>query len=245
MRDLRGKSAIVTGGAVRLGRALAERLAREGLDVCIQYGNSRASADETLNALRSYGVRATSVQADFNQPVVAAQTVLEHAAQAFGHVDVLINSAAIFESGSLRETDEANWDRHLNINLKAPTFLSRELAKSRSSGSPAHIVNIVDWRAERPGVGHLAYTVAKAGLVALTKILAQELAPQIQVNAIAPGAILPAPGASQEQFEALGRESPLQRTGCPDDIADALVYLLRSEYVTGEVLHVTGGQELL
>lgn len=244
MRDLKGQTAIVTGGAVRLGRALAERLAREGVDVCIQYGNSRAAADEAVRALQGCGVRATSVQADFSEPVVAAQRVCAHALREFGRVDVLINSAAIFERGSLREMDETNWDRHLNINLKTPAFLCREFAKSLASGSPAHIVNIVDWRAERPGVGHLAYTVAKAGLVALTKSLALELAPQVQVNAIAPGAILPAPGASPEQFEALGRQAPLQRTGHPDDIADAVVYLLRSEYVTGEVMHVTGGQEL-
>jgi len=244
MRDLRGKSAIVTGGAVRLGRALAERLAREGVDVCIQFGSSRAAADETVLALSSYGVRATAVQADFNAPVAAAERVMKHAIQELGRAEILINSAAIFESGTLAGTDEANWDRHANINLKSPVFLCREFAKLRDAGSPGHIVNIVDWRAMRPGVGHLAYTVAKAGLVALTKILALELAPQVQVNAIAPGAILPAPGASQEQFAAVGRQAPLQRTGHPDDIADALVSLLRSEYVTGEVLNVTGGQQL-
>jgi len=244
MRDLKGQAAIVTGGAVRLGRALAERLAREGVDVCIQYGNSGAAAEETVHTLEGLGVRATSVQADFHEPVGAAERVCSHALREFGRVDVLINSAAIFEHGSLLETDEANWDRHLNINLKAPAFLSRAFAKSLEPGRPAHIVNVVDWRAERPGAGYLAYTVAKAGLVALTKALALDLAPQVQVNAIAPGAILPAPGASQEQFEALGRQSPLQRTGHPDDIANAVVYLLRSEYVTGEVMHVTGGQEL-
>jgi NAD(P)-dependent dehydrogenase (short-subunit alcohol dehydrogenase family) len=244
MRNLRGQTAIVTGGAVRLGRALVDRLAREGADVCVHYGSSRAAAEETVRALRKLGVRATSVQADVNEPVSAAQHVCAHALREFGRIDVLINNAAIFARGSLLETDEVNWDRHLNINLKSPVFLCRELAKSLARDSRAHIVNIVDWRAERPGAGHLAYSVAKAGLVALTKALALELAPQVQVNAIAPGAILPAPGASREQFAALGRQAPLQRTGHPDDIADAVVYLLRSEFVTGEVLHVTGGQEL-
>ena len=244
MRDLKGRVAIVTGGAVRVGRALAERLAREGMDVCIQYGSSGGAADEVMRALQGLGVRATAVQADFNEPVRAAERVCAHAVKEFGRVDVLINNAAIFERGSLLETDEANWDRHLNINLKAPAFLSRAFAKALAPGGSGHIVNIVDWRAERPGAGYLAYTVAKAGLVALTKSLALDLAPRVQVNAVAPGAILPAPGASQEQFEALGRQSPLQRTGHPDDIADAIVYLLRSEYVTGEVMQVTGGQEL-
>src|SRR5262249_6965181 len=146
--------------------------------------------------------------------------------------------------GKLDSTDAANWDRHLDINLKAPAFLCREFAKRLAPGRPAHIVNMVDWRALRPGVGHLAYTVSKAGLVALTRILAQELAPHVQVTAIAPGPILPAPGMSDERFAALGRSIPLERTGQPDDIADALVYLLRSEFVTGEILQVTGGQHL-
>lgn len=244
MRELRGQSAIVTGGAVRLGRALAERLAREGADVCIHYGRSKRDADETVSALRAAGVRATSVEADFMAPEPAACRVLAHAVKELGRVDVLVNSAAIFEPGRLGNTDEANWDRHLDINLKTPAYLCREFAKTLPAGVLGHIVNIVDWRALRPGVGHLAYTVSKAGLVALTRILAQELAPQVQVNAIAPGAILPAPESSPEAFAAIGRTTPLQRTGNPDDIADALVYLLRSEYVTGEVLHVTGGQQL-
>lgn len=244
MRDLCGKSAIVTGGAVRLGRALADRLAREGLDVCIQYSSSQAAAADAVPALRAQGVRAAAVQADFTDPVAAARRVVEQAVQELGRVDVLINCAAIFEPGTLAETDEANWDRHLNINLKAPAYLCREFTKALSPGSTGHIVNIVDWRALRPGVGHLAYTVAKSGLVALTSILAQELAPRVQVNAIAPGAILPVPGSSPAEFAAIGRTTPLQRTGHPDDIADALIYLLRSEYVTGEVVHVTGGQHL-
>lgn len=244
MHDLRGKTAIVTGGAVRLGRALAERLAREEMNVCISFANSREAAGETHNVLDSHGIRALATHADFNDPVQAARQLIATAQASYGQLDVLVNCAAIFEPGTLAETDEANWDRHLNINLKAPAFLCREFAKCLAPGRTAHVVNIVDWRALRPGVGHLAYTVSKAGLVALTKILAQELAPRIQVNAIAPGAILPAPGASPEDFAAVGRSAPLQKTGTPGDVADALLYLLRSEYVTGEVLHVTGGQEL-
>lgn len=244
MRDLRGKTAIVTGGGVRLGRALAERLAREGMNVCISFANSRDAAFETFDALERYGVRRSATHADFTDPVPAAQRLIASAQASYVQLDVLVNCAAIFEPGTLADTDEANWDRHLNINLKAPAFLCREFAKCLAPGRTAQIVNVVDWRALRPGVGHLAYTVSKAGLVALTKILAQELAPRIQVNAIAPGAILPAPGATPEQFEAIGCKSPLQRTGHPDDIADALVYLLQSEYITGEVLNVAGGQQL-
>lgn len=244
MRNLRGQAAIVTGGATRLGRALAERLAEEGMDVCIHYGGSSAAAVETVAALRRRGIRATSVQADLREAMTSAEQIVAHAVREFGRVDVLVNSAAIFERGRLSDTDGDNWDRHLDINLKAPYCLSRAFAAQLDGSRPTHIVNIVDWRALRPGVGHLAYTVSKAGLVAMTTILAQELAPQVQVNAIAPGAILPAPGASPAEFAALGRSNPLQRTGNPGEIADALVYLLKSEYVTGEILHVTGGQQL-
>ena len=244
MRDLRGQTAIVTGGAVRIGRALAERLASEGMDVCIHYGSSADAAEETLAALRRRGVRATSVQADLRDALNSSERIVAHAVQELGSVDVLINSAAIFERGRLSDTAPDNWDRHLDINLKAPYCLSRAFAARLAGDRPAHIINIVDWRALRPGIGHLAYTISKAGLVAMTRILAQELAPQVQVNAIAPGAILPAPDASAADFAALGLAAPLQRTGNPGEIADALVYLLKSEYVTGEILHVTGGQQL-
>lgn len=244
MRELRGGSAIVTGGAVRIGRALAERLAREGMNVCVHYSSSAAEATKAVEAIRECGVQATSVQADLRDGMQAAHRVVAHAAREFGRVDVLVNSAAIFEPGRLADTDSENWDRHLEINLKAPFCLSREFAAQLGNSHSGQIVNIVDWRGMRPGTGHLAYTVSKAGLVALTKILALELAPRVQVNAIAPGPILPAPGHSPADFQAVGAATPLQRTGRPDDITDALVYLLKSEYVTGEILHVTGGEHL-
>lgn len=244
MRGLRGRTAIVTGGAVRVGRALAERLAQAGMHVCIQFLSSRNEADETVAKLQSAGVRATSVQADFRNAPHAAERVVEHAVSSLGGVDVLVNSAAIFEPGTLSDTDLENWDRHLDINLKAPALLCREFAKRLTPEQTGHIVNLVDWRGLRPGVGHLAYTVSKSGLASLTRVLAQELAPRIQVNAIAPGAVLPAPGDSPERFAAIGQQTPLRRTGQPDDVADALIYLLRSDFVTGEILHVTGGQQL-
>lgn len=244
MRDLRGRTAIVTGGAVRVGRALAERLAQAGMHVCIQFSSSAHDAEQTVAALQLKGVRATSIQADFRNPLRAAERVIEHAANSLGGVDVLVNSAAIFEPGMLDDTDAENWNRHLDINLKAPAMLCREFARRLAPDRTGDIVNLLDWRALRPGVGHLAYTVSKSGLASLTKILAQELAPRIRVNAIAPGAILPATGDSAAQFAAVGRKTPLRRTGRPGDVADAMIYLLGSEFVTGEILHVTGGQQL-
>ncbi len=241
---LDGQNAIVTGGAVRIGRALAVGLAHRGANVCIHYGRSAGEAQMTLAEIVSAGVRGIAVQADFTAPVAAAKRVFDHAVAEFGAVDILVNSAAIFEAGGLADTDEALWDRHCDINLKAPAFLSREFACRLPSGRSGHIVNIVDWRGERPGEGYLAYTVAKAGLIAMTRSLAQELAPRIQVNAIAPGAILPPPGESSEEFQKRAVRIPLQRTGHPQAIVDAMLYLLESDFVTGHVLSVTGGEQL-
>jgi NAD(P)-dependent dehydrogenase (short-subunit alcohol dehydrogenase family) len=241
---LKGRTAVVTGGAVRLGRSLAERLAREGADVCLHCHSSVAAAAKTLEQIRACGVRATVVQADFSRPAHATRAVFDHAARELGPVNVLVNSAAIFLPGNLEDTTEADWDRHHNVNLKTPILLSQEFARRLPDGARGHIVNIVDWRGLHPVPGHLAYTLAKSGLVAATRLLAQELAPRIQVNAIAPGAILPPPGEPDAYLERLATRIPLGRTGRPEDVADALVYLLQSEFVTGAVLPVTGGEEL-
>ena len=242
--ELRDRTAIVTGGAVRLGRALALRLAAERVHVCLHYHGSEDAAEDALERIRQLGVRGTAVQADFSRPEPAARKVLEHAGSALGPVDILVNSAAVFGPDSLAGLEEDDWDRHQNVNLKAPVFLSQAFARQIGPQQCGQIVNIADWRACRPVPGHLAYTVAKAGLITATRLLARELAPRIRVNAIAPGAILPPPGEPDAYLDRLAERIPLRRTGGPDDVADALVYLLRSDFTTGEVLHVTGGEEL-
>ncbi len=242
--ELRGKVAIVTGGAVRIGRALSLALAREGIGVCLHYGSSRDAADQTLAEIRALGVDATAVQADLLQARGAAESVVRHAVEHFGRLDILVNSAAIFEPGSLNETTEEQWERHFAINLKAPMFLCREFASWRTAGERGHILNIADWRGERPVPGHLAYTLTKSGIVTLTRILAQELAPDVQVNAIAPGAILPPPGKEDDHLARLARSIPLRRTGSTEELTAAALFLLRSDFLTGEVVHVTGGEHL-
>lgn len=261
---LTGKTAIVTGGAVRIGREIARTLAQHGVHVCIHYGSSEAAAIETLAELQGLGVNATRVQADLSDPMRAAEKIVAHAEAQLGLPSILINSAAIFEAGTLLNTAESAWDRHLDINLKAPFFLTQAFARrflqavsstekqsiaspqitSADTALPGAIVNIVDWRGTHPRPGHAAYTVSKGGLVTLTTMLAQELGPQIRVNAVAPGAILPAPGESAEDFQLKGLKNPLLQTGTPGDIAEAVLYLLRARFLTGEVLHVTGGEQL-
>jgi NAD(P)-dependent dehydrogenase (short-subunit alcohol dehydrogenase family) len=242
--NLAGKTAIVTGGAVRLGRAIALSLAEARMRVCLHYSSSQQDAEETADQIRALGVDVTLVQADFRKSTSAAARVMDAAVDAFGSVDVLINNAAIFEAGSLGATTEDQWDRHFDINLKTPFFLAQAFARRLEPEQRAHIINIADWRATRPGTDHLAYTLTKSGLVTLTKSLAQSLVPHVQVNAIAPGAILPPPGAEADHLERLASAIPLKRTGSPRDITQALLDLLRSDFITGEVLHVTGGEQL-
>jgi NAD(P)-dependent dehydrogenase (short-subunit alcohol dehydrogenase family) len=249
--ELRGTTAIVTGGAVRLGRALALGLADEGCQIVLHYAHSQAAAEDTAREIQGRGGEVALVSADFENPEAAARQVLQAALNAFGSIEILINSAAIFEAGTLAETTNELWDRHFAINLKTPLFLSKEFARhfSKAESSPirkGHILNILDWRGTHPAAGrsHLAYTIAKSGLAALTEALAVELGPFIQVNGIAPGAILPPPDTDEIFFESLAKNNPLHRTGSPEDIVKAAVYLLKSDFLTGEILHVDGGEHL-
>ena len=240
--EIQSQVAIVTGGAIRIGRALVESLLESGASVVCHYGSSK---DAALELVEQYGPdRVALVQADLSQPLTAAATIIETARQKFGTASILINCAAIFEPGSLENTDEDHWDRHFDINLKAPFFLTQQFVNQTPNSQHGHIINIVDWRGLRPKPGHVAYTMGKAALVAMTRELAIELGPEIQVNAIAPGAILPPPGESNDYLLERVSHVPLKRHGGPADIAKAALYLLTSDFVTGEVMHVTGGEQL-
>jgi pteridine reductase len=239
--DLKDKVAIVTGAAVRLGQALALALAEQEVRVAVHYSASAVSARNVVDRITSAGHEALVVQEDFSRPGHYAE-VIDRVADHFGRMDILVNSAAIFESGTLASTTEENWDKHLTINLKAPFFLSQAFA--RKIEQRGHIINIADWRATRPDINHIAYSIAKAGLVSMTQTLALALAPNIQVNAIAPGAILPPPGKGQEYLQSLAQTIPAQRVGSLDEITNALLFLLHSDFVTGDLIFVTGGQHL-
>ena len=241
--EIKGKVAIVTGGAVRLGQALALALAERGARLVIHYGSSAGPAQEIIAQVKSMGSDALAIQADLCR-TVEAQSLIARAAEHFGQLDILVNSAAIFKPGDWAGTTEANWDEHMAINLKAPFFLSQAFAAHVGRERPAHIVNIADWRATRPTAHYLAYTLTKAALITMTQSLALALAPNIQVNAIAPGAILPPPGQDQAYLDKLAQNIPARRTGSPDDVAKALLFLLDSDFVTGDVIPVTGGEHL-
>ncbi len=241
--ELCGKVALVTGGAVRLGKALTLALADAGTRVAIHYGRSAESAAATAAEARAARTEAEVFQADLRE-AGSARHLVENVVARFGRLDILVNSAAIFERGDLENTTEALWDAHFDTNLKAPFFLCQAFAAQMANGRQGHIVNIADWRAIRPGPHYLAYTLTKAALVTMTRSLALALAPAIQVNAIAPGAILPPPGKDREYLERLAEGIPLKRAGSPEDVAKALLFLLSSDFVTGELLFVTGGEHL-
>jgi pteridine reductase len=241
--ELEGRAAIVTGGAVRLGKALALALAGEGVRLAIHYHSSAGPAEETVAEVKALGSDAVAIQADLSQPA-QAPLVIDRAAATLGQVDILVNSAAIFEPAGLAGTTEDIWDRHFATNLKAPFFLSQAFAAHVGAERLAYIVNIADWRGLRPDAGYLAYSLTKAGVLAMTTALALALAPNIRVNAIAPGAILPPPGKGQDYLDRLALHIPLARVGSPGEIAKTLLYFLQSDFVTGEAIFVTGGEHL-
>ena len=241
--ELDGRVAIVTGGAVRLGKALALALAQEGVRLGLHYNASAGPAEQAVAEIKSLGSDGLAVQADLSQSS-QAQKVIERTAAHFGRLDILVNSAAIFEPAGVGQTTEALWDTHFAINLKAPFFLSQAFAAYVGKDRPAHIVNIADWRGLRPDTNYLAYSLTKAGLLSMTEGLALALAPNIQVNAIAPGAILPPPGKDQAYLDRLVQAIPVRRVGSPAEIVRALLYLLESDFVTGETVFVTGGEHL-
>jgi pteridine reductase len=240
--SLTGKHVLITGAARRVGRIMALAVGQAGATVIIHHGHSPDEAAEVQQAIQAMGSQAFIVEADLSDPGEATRLVNE--ATAYGPLYALVNSAAIFESQTWETTDINAWNRHLDINLTAPFFLSQAFARSISETSEGRIVNILDWRALRPGGDHLPYTVSKAALAALTSSLAIALAPRITVNALAFGAILPpSPTANLERII---EPVPAKRWAQPEEVGQSLVFLLDGPgYITGEILHLDGGRHLI
>lgn len=238
---LRGKTILITGAARRLGRRMALAVARAGADVVIHYGHSADQAEKTRSEIQAIGGRAEILQADFND-LDQIQTVMPRALN-FGPIDALVNNASIFEALTLAQTDIDAWERHQRINLTAPFLLSKAFGENLEPAK-GRIINILDWRALRPGADHFAYTISKAGLAALTRSLAIALAPRITVNGLAFGAILPpADGAETDDILA---NVPAQRWAELDEVDQALLFLLTGPtYINGEVIHLDGGRHLV
>jgi NAD(P)-dependent dehydrogenase (short-subunit alcohol dehydrogenase family) len=230
--------ALVTGGAVRVGRVIALALARADMDVAIGYYRSAEEARRTLSAIHATGVRGVALRADLADPR-AARRLVGQAARALGGLDILVNNAAIFLRTPFETVTPARYDHFLDVNLKSAFFCSQAAARvMRPRGG--HIVNIGDAAADRPWPNYLPYALAKAGIAALTRGLAAALRPgQIAVNCVAPGAVLRPPGFSRARWAALTR----RHRGQPDDVAAAVMFFATCpRYITGQVLRVDGGE---
>lgn len=240
--ELGGRVALVTGGAVRLGAAMATALAGEGMRVAIHYNRSAGPAAALVERLRAGGRDAAAFGEDLAAPGAAAR-LAERVQEHFGGVDVLVNSASVFPPESLEETDEALWDRAVAVNLRAPFFLVRHLAPTLRERRGV-VVNLADLAGMQPWARYAAHGITKAGVAHLTRVAARALAPEVRVVGIAPGAVLPPDDTPPEELERLARGAALGRNGSPEDVVQALLYLLRADFVTGEVLVVDGGRLL-
>lgn len=243
--DLHGKVALVTGGAVRVGRALTLALAEAGCAVVVHYGRSAESARQTAADAAALGVETALVSADLRH-ADAADTIFAAAARHFSHVDILVNSAAIFpEDDALDVTDADRWDTLFAINLRAPYLLTQAFARQLPPGTPGRIININDARVFRPETDHFVYRLTKEGLLTMTHMAAQALAPHITVNAVALGAILPPPGQDDAYLQAIAdTRIPLRRAGNADIVARNVIHLLRQDFVTGVTIKLDGGEFL-
>lgn len=236
-----GKVALVTGAGKRLGRAVALRLASEGADVAVHYRRSDAETTEVVAEIEKLGRRAVAMRAELTS-VEEIRALVQRVAHEFGRIDVLVNSAANFLPSSVISTTEEIWDASLDTNVKGPFFLAQAAAPwlRRSNGA---VVNFADTGGILGWPGYIAHSISKAGMITLTKTLAKALAPDVRVNAIAPGTITMV-GDPPEWEQEFVKLAPLKKTGTPEDVAEAVSYLASAKFLTGHVLVLDGGRTI-
>lgn len=246
---LGGKVALVTGAGRRVGRAIAAALAGEGTRTAIHYFESRDGADELRAEILAQGGEAEVFEADLLD-VGACDRLVRSVVERFGALDVLVNSAAVMVRTPFGGVTPEAWDSMFALNLRAPFFLSQSAARAMGWGGPEQrqrdgaIINIADLAAYESWIGYVPHGISKAGIVRMTKSLAKVLGPRIRVNAVAPGAVLLPEGFSEAEAAHLAETAPLRRLGDPRDVSDAVLYLLKAEFVTGETLIVDGGRHV-
>jgi NAD(P)-dependent dehydrogenase (short-subunit alcohol dehydrogenase family) len=242
--ELRGKVALVTGSARRVGKAIALELARCGMHQIIHHGHSDQEAEATAAEIKTLGVEVVVIKVDFTLPE-DIQRLFEAVRQHFGRLDLLVNSASTFTPDDVLSVSLQSWQEILAVNLTAPFLCSQHAARlMRETGSGGAIINILDLSALKPWKQYPAHSVSKAALLTLTETLAQNLGPDIRVNALAPGPILRDEANSPEQWERIGQQLPLGHTGDPADVAQAVAFLASQPFITGTTLRVDGGDYL-
>ena len=237
---LTGKTALVTGAAKRIGRGTALALAAQGVNVVIHYRASQDEAEAVAAEARDRGIRAWTIQADLQEPMEAEQ-VLPRAVEAAGPIQILINNASIFAESRITDFTLQDLADNVQVNAVAPLLISRAFVAQGCEGA---IVNFLDTRFIEYDEEHAAYHLSKRMLFTLTRMMALEFAPAIRVNAVAPGLILPPPGKDEAHLQSVASTNPLHRVGTLEGIMDAVLFLLRSEFITGQVIFVDGGYHM-
>jgi len=236
------KVALVTGGAVRIGRAIALGLAEAGYDVGVNYHTSEGEARSVAEAIQRMGRRCVTIGGNVSDGTDAVR-IIEELRAGLGRLDLLVNNASVFHQTPLLEVEESEWDQVMAVNLKGP-FLMVKSASELLRASRGSIVNLVDLSAFQPWVGYPHHAVSKAGLLHLTRVMARALAPHVRVNAVAPGAVLLPDDWDEKDRERSRKRSPLGTLGSPEDVVRTVLFLDASPYITGEVVVVDGGQLL-
>lgn len=238
--ELKGKTALVTGGAKRIGRQIALALAERGINVVVHFNRSDSEARGLAGELHQKGVNAWTIQADFRRPD-EYRALIEQARQIAGTLDVLVNNASIFPAETIADLNWSSLSANMEVNAWVPFLLIRSFAQQIGRGK---IINLHDSRLKGYDWTHTGYILSKHVLAAMTRMMALEFAPDITVNAVAPGLILPPPNKDESYLEAMVRTVPLQRHGDPRDIAEAVAFLIQSDFITGNVIYVDGGRHL-
>lgn len=241
--DIIGKKALITGGAVRVGREITLQLAAAGAQVICQYYSSEKEALQLMQEVRAKGGKIELIQIDLNEKDAPAR-IINKAQTTFGTIDILVNNSALFYPTPLNKVTEKDWDTFINLNLKAAFFLAKEVGLIMKVQGRGRIINIGDTSYSSPWPDYLPYTISKAGVIAMTRGLAKSLAPQVLVNCINPGPVLLPQDYNEEQARKSIERTLLKRTGDPKDIAKTVQFLIETDYITGASIPVDGGRHL-
>ena len=241
--DLNGKVALVTGAGRRIGRAIALELAAHGTTVAVHYRTSHNEADAVVAEIAATGRIARTFRANL-ESVAEIEKMVADVLAAFGRIDVLVNSASIFNRTPLEEVTEHDWDSNLDTNLKAPFFLGKFAGAAMRKQGAGKIVNIGDWAGIRPYKDYLPYSVSKSGLIGLTQALAKALAPEVQVNCIALGLVMPPEEYTPDEVARLVNRTLTKKMGSPEDVARAVIFFCETDFATGAILPLEGGRLL-
>jgi NAD(P)-dependent dehydrogenase (short-subunit alcohol dehydrogenase family) len=242
--NLKGKVALVTGGARRIGRAIALELAAHGASIAVHYRTSHTEADTVVADIATNGGKAQTFRANLEH-VAEIEQMVTNVLDAFGRIDILVNSASVFAPTPIEKITEHDWDANLDTNLKAPFFLSKFAGAAMRRQGAGKIVNLGDWAGIRPYKDYLPYSVSKSGLIGLTKALAKELAPEVQVNCIALGMVIPPETYTKEEVDRLVSRTLTKQMGTPEDVARAVLFFCETDFATGAVLTLEGGRLLV